>query len=65
MLLSKVKFDKEELKYTFPIDEGDNKMKVLAYEPIRIKIYQSGKMVYISNRVDIDNNDHLLIHQKR
>ena len=57
-------FDREVLKY-FLIDEENNNMKVLAYEPICTNVYQSEIIMHNLNRVVIDKNDGINIHQKR
>ena len=61
----KVKYNNDLKSYKYLVDrEGSNEMRVEDYDPVRIKLYSSGKFRFILNRVLVNNNNKLIIHRK-
>ena len=62
----KVKYNNELNSYKYSVDDEEgNEMRVEDYDPVRIKLYSSEKVIFILNRVLVDNNNKLIIRRKR
>lgn len=67
VLIRKVNFvtGKNTGSYFYETDDKRNRMRVTEYNPIRIKIYESGKITMILNRCLVDSDGNLIIHRRR